>query len=538
MTTKIRRRELAGRRLTRSLGAVIGGLLGVASVPAAVAFADTYEILPDPSSTETVTGFYGLEATPPAGLDSIQGNQQFDLVDTTTHTTVGTFAADVATSPRSDLFLVTDDLGSTNVGTAVGDIPPVGSVIQTELNPQGVGTIYWDFASPSGDVARETQQSAHRDVTHAVNFDAAKGLADNSLGNTSFNLANHDTIASVAPNAETITAISGHPTYDIAVQGTQEFNVFDSTNALVGQFDATETNTLDTFGNYTEELLVTQDVSGIAGTQPGDVPPVGSLFNVFYPGTTTNYDVYSAMPSASGDVINYDHIYPHKILEYHNNFDALRAVGTHSIDVPHQYDFTPIGTEQLSGVNGVPPQAIDAASQGYQQFDVTAPDGTRLGTVDADVNTDLAFNGHTDEALLITALDPGSGIPASDLPPVGSTFDVIDVGGGHEVVYSDLAMPSGDVISRWLVTPSRAVPEHTHVDLSAGLLNDKFFDPFAGTDAVVNADPSAAASVDPSALASSVDLSGAITADSATHPLLNSGALLDPSPTSTRCCTS
>jgi hypothetical protein len=41
----------------------------------AVAFADSDEIIPDPTSTEVVTGFFGEPATPPAVAGSAEGQQ-------------------------------------------------------------------------------------------------------------------------------------------------------------------------------------------------------------------------------------------------------------------------------------------------------------------------------------------------------------------------------------------------------------------------------------------------------------------------------
>ena len=124
------------RRITRALGAAAGGLLGAAFLPAAAAFADGYEILPDPSSTETLTGVYGLENTvPPAETGSIQGYQEFEVLDTTSNQVVGTFYADESnsidvTGNTNSVLLVTSDSTGT-VGTAAGDIPAVGSVIDS-----------------------------------------------------------------------------------------------------------------------------------------------------------------------------------------------------------------------------------------------------------------------------------------------------------------------------------------------------------------------------------------------------------------------
>ena len=130
------------RRTTDLLGAAAGGLLVATFLSTNFAHADTYEILPDPSSTELVTGFFGEPATPPAVAGSIQGLQEFEVFDTTTSQTVGTFDADESTQPSlygaaHELLLVTDDLSGT-AGTATGDTPPVGSVIDIGNYGNGV----------------------------------------------------------------------------------------------------------------------------------------------------------------------------------------------------------------------------------------------------------------------------------------------------------------------------------------------------------------------------------------------------------------
>src|SRR6201995_3472912 len=143
------------RPITRPLGAAAGGLLAAAFLPTATALADNYEIIPDPSSAETITGFFGDPATPPALAGSIQGQQVFEVFDTTTDKTVGTFDADASTnpsvdSPANELILVTKDLSGTT-GTGSGDTPPVGSVIDIANPGAGDETIYSDLASPRGD---------------------------------------------------------------------------------------------------------------------------------------------------------------------------------------------------------------------------------------------------------------------------------------------------------------------------------------------------------------------------------------------------
>jgi hypothetical protein len=483
------------RHITRPLGAAAYGLLGAAFLPAAVAFADSYDIVPDPSSTEEVTGLYGLVTTLPA-VPSVQGYQLFDVVDTSTNTTVGTFEAYESTTPNltgttNEELLVTQDV-SGPVGTSAQDVPPVGSVIDISTYPNtGFGNIYSYFASPSGDVISETSVTPfgnftvpETSVTPVGNltvpgtFDAATGLANNSLGNASVPLADGYDIVPVHKFAEDVTAISGSPPVDVAVQGGQQFNINSPADATVGTFDAFETNTKDAIGTYTEELLVTQDVSGTPGTAAGDVPPVGSVFNIIsYFGYPYTHNIYSDIPSSSGNVISDTFVSPYGDSTVPITFDATKVFTTDSFVVPDQYDIAPIGNEQFTGTNGVPP--LDVSVQGYQQFNVDNLTNGQAGTVDADVTTHADAFGNYSEALLVTQDVLGTpGTAAGDVPPVGSIFEFVTYGiSGFEQIYYDIPSPSGDVISDILVTPfgDFTIPSF---GLAAGLANDLFLIPW------------------------------------------------------------
>ncbi len=139
-------------------------------------------------------------------------------------------------------------------------------------------------------------------------------------------------------------------------------------------------------------------------------------------------------------------------------------------------------------------------------------------------------DGHFSEAFLVTDVESGTGGTApGDVPPVGSVFDVVSQGSGNSyLVYSDIPSSTGDVIKEYQVNAATGAAHavQTKLDLAAGLSHDQFIDPFA-SGGIGSADVS---SVDASALASSLDPSGAVSADSVTDPLLHSGALLDPLP--------
>lgn len=472
------------RRITHSLGAAVGALLCVAFLPTAVAFADSYEIIPDPSSTEEITGFFGEPATPPGVTGSIQGQQVFEVFDTTTDRTVGTFDADESTNPSlygaaNELLLVTKDLSGT-AGTATGDTPPVGSVIEVRNYGDGYGTIYSALASPEGDVLTKTLTTPFGAETMPAYYDVAAGLANNTLDDQPVVLTDGYELAPATGVTENITSVTGFPPADIAVEGNQLFDVYNAAgDQATGAFDGEVTNTSDVLLNYTEEILVTQDVSGTVGTAAGDTPPVGSLYNVFYIlGDSSFYNLYSVAPSSSGDVVSDTLVSRYGDVTIPISFyDATGAMTVNSFTVPSDDEsIVPVGSEQISGVNGVPP--LNSTVQGYQEFDVDNGSGTTIGTFDADVTTTNGFFGGSSEALLVAADSGAAGTAAGDLPPVGSEFDVQSYGGGFETIYSDLVSTTGaNVISETLVTPMGDFAIHPTMDLAANLADSSFFVP-------------------------------------------------------------
>jgi hypothetical protein len=474
------------RRIIPILCTAGGGLLGAALIPVAVAFADSYSVIPDPSSTETLTGIYGLENTaPPAVTASLQGYQEFEVIDTTTGKVVGTFDADEAKSletngDTNEVLLVTHDLTGT-VGTASGDTPAVGSVYDMYGEGGGFGNDYSDLVSTKSggaDVISYASVSPFGSYASPEGYDAA---AAESLVYPHIGLAGGYTIEPVPDSTDAYTAISGFPPDDIAIQGTQEFEVVNAAGTVVGTFDADVTTTSDTVNNDTQELLVTQDLSGTPGTAAGDVPAVGSVFNTFVFGDTDSTEIYSDLVSTTpggADVISDVGANPFGQYNIPTSFDAA------AYESPSSFSFdgdtiaaAPGSTEVFTGVNGLPP--ADVAVQGYQLFDVVNPAGKVVGTFDADVTTsDASGYGTSTETLLVTNDVSGtSGTAAGDIPPVGSVFDVSSQGAsGYETVYSDLASttPGADVISDTWVTPFGDFPSSSSFDLAAGLASDMF----------------------------------------------------------------
>jgi hypothetical protein len=475
---------LVRRRIGRRFGAAAGGVLGAAFLPMAVAFADSYQIIPDPSSTEEITGFFGEPATPPAVAGSIQGEQVFEVFDTTTGQAVGTFDADESTQPSlfgaaDELLLVTNDLSGA-AGTAGGDTPPVGSVIDIANYGHGYETIYSALALSTGDAITFTLTTPSGTESMPGHYDVAAGLADNTLDDQPVVLTDGYELAPATGVTENITSVTGVPPADIAVEGNQLFDVYNAaSDQATGSFYGEVTNTSDVLLNYTEEILVTQDVSGTVGAAAGDTPPVGSLYNVFYIfGDGSIYNLYSVTPTASGNVVSDVIVSPYGDITIPISFyDATGAMTVNSFTVPTDDEtIVPVGSEQISGVNGVPP--LDSSVQGYQEFELDNASGNTIGNFDADVTTTNSFFGSTSEALLVTAESGTAGTAAGDLPPVGSEFDVNDNGFGFETIYSDLASTTGaNVISETFVTPFGDFAVNPIFDLAANASDSSFFVP-------------------------------------------------------------
>jgi hypothetical protein len=101
----------------------------------------------------------------------------------------------------------------------------------------------------------------------------------------------------VPGGTETFTGVGGVPPLDVVIQGTQNFDATGGDSA--GSFGADVSNASTPFGIGDEALLVTSDTPGTAA---GDLPPVGSEFNIFTFGNSGFENVIAdlASPTAGG----------------------------------------------------------------------------------------------------------------------------------------------------------------------------------------------------------------------------------------------
>jgi hypothetical protein len=426
-----------------------------------------------PSSTEVITSFYGSWTYLPGAPSLIQGEQSFDVVDPSTGETVGSFDALVSRGngyPYTEILVTAND--GTNVGTGAGQTPPVGSLIAT-FNVAGWGWTYTSMPTDSGDVNSFKIVTPFGDISIPLSFDAAEGIADHTVDNRAIGLGNGYYIAPADPDGENITGISGILPGYATVQGSQVFNIYDSDGNVVGSFEGVFTVTSDITGLYTEAIQVTSNDGTNVGTDAGQVPTVGTVYNVIYEGSDDNYVLYTSMPSESGDVISVIRVTPDGVTTVAEDYlDASSEPTGHSLSTPSGLVFVAASDLIVSGVNGLPPREVQV--QGYQPFDIFDANGNLIGTVDADVSTQWDWLGIYSKAILVTNVVEGT-----DVPGVGSIFNFIYLGDtGFGLSYSVVATSSGDVTSLKIMTPvgdftvftfSREDPDRSSVD---------FYDPY------------------------------------------------------------
>ena len=403
---------------------------------------DGYDVVP--TNTETVYTFYGRWTSLPGLPNSLQGAQKFKLVDPKTQESLGNFDALVSQGDPTSVgtkyvsMLVTANDG-VNVGTGAGQTPPVGSLISTwTIGPFGLA--YSAMPTDTGDKVTFKLTTPFGDIKLPMPFDAAKGIADHTFDNRPVDLANGFRIAPADPNAEILTGSAGVLPLFSAVQGVQKFDMLDSNGQSVGSFDGEFTTTADVLGLYTQAILVTANDGINVGVEPGQIPPVGTVYNVIYFFSDDFNLIYASSPVSygSGSVTTTKLMTPSGTvtipLELLNTSKqpTIKLSGVGGKTYVPTSDFVP------AGINGLPPR--DVQYQGYQQFEVKDFTGRVVGSVDADVTTQWSFVGVKSQALLITNVRSGNvGLGPSDIPPVGTTMTFTYFGNG--LGYADAVIP-------------------------------------------------------------------------------------------------
>jgi hypothetical protein len=399
------------------------------------------------TSTEHVISFYGLFTAPPAAPGTVQGTQEFKVVDPDTGKTVGTFDALVSNTNSFVLgggtlteLYVTDSAAT--AGSDPAATPPAGTLISSVTFGKAgrLGFIYTVTPSGPDNVVSFKLTTPFRDISIPLPYDGTDVFTAVSRP---FELNEDYYIAPAPDSPENITSISGIPPLFTVAQGEQVFNVYqksdDGNDVVVGSFKGYVTTTSDAIGATTEAILVTEVIDGPVGTDPSQVPQVGSVYNVIY------------------------------------RFGVVYSANTPGPDDPDKYSFVPASELQPIGVNGLPPREVEI--QGYQQFDVYDSDGNYIGTVDADVTTHYGLGRTYTEAILVTN-------STGDAPPPGSQFNFVVQPfrvNGFGLVYSAVPSDSGgdDATTSFIVvTPFGHFSIPAGYNAIKGLDDVEYFDPF------------------------------------------------------------
>ena len=163
------------RRITFAIGAAGGGLLAAAFLPMAVAFADDFDYVQDPSYTPVTEYTLGL----PPLYQSVVGYDTFNWVDTTDSTptssdVVGTFNADTYDTSTSWGWSNTELL--VDRADLTGTYPAIGSVFDTANFGSGFENIYTDLVGAGTNGANlitDVFDTPFGDFAIPTTFDAA-----------------------------------------------------------------------------------------------------------------------------------------------------------------------------------------------------------------------------------------------------------------------------------------------------------------------------------------------------------------------------
>jgi hypothetical protein len=473
------------RRITYSLSAAAGGLLGAAFLPA-TAFGDTtfdyanYDFSPANAGVVEDGGIRNfLVDLPPAATGSVQGYQDLNVFDPVSNAYVGTVGADVdATADTfgnsNELILITSD-PTGPVGTAAGDLPPVGSIFDTFTYTSGITAVYTDIpdAGPGGaNLVTYTIETPSGNLDIPISFDAIAAVVPVNVDGAGAFTGDRFVVA----GPESIGGVNGISPTDYDLLGTQTFDVDNASGTQIGTFTADVANSSDILGNTTQDMLVT--------SSSGDAPPVGSVYQYFFfTGTASGdseYNVYADIPSTTGgaDTITDTLVSPGGSSNVPIDFDAAAGLAgvlngesdlANAISIPTVYDITPATTGTIVGIDGIQPEDVEV--DGYQQFNWDNLATGQTGIFDADVAQSTIIFGNTTQEQLVVTQDV-----SGHAPGVGSVFEVNNYGSGVENIYSDIVSTTGGpntILDTW-VTPFGTFNVPDSYDAAATLAGASF----------------------------------------------------------------
>ena len=437
--------------------------------------------------------------------------------------------------------------GYDNVYTAIPGTSGADTVTDTLVTPYG--NVNLDSLFGSIDAAAPLQPG-----------DAFTGLADSAVAQDAFTIGGYtlDPVSDTGPTATEgftpvvsnagaapLLNIAGLSLYDPSVAGdsfdNQDFTVYDGTGSNASDVGTITTgeDVTNLLGYTNTQLVVTGSTaaSGDTSSQAADLPATGTVLDAFNLGNGYE-NVYTATPGVSGTVTD-TLVTPYGDTNLDSLFGSINAAGplgpgaaftgleggdssigadafsigdtTFDPVLTDQVTFLPSGGEGYDPVYqvvGAPPLLnlgggiLDEGTatyplgvQDFNVYDGTGATATEVGNITTyDSVTNLL--GLTNTEFTVEAVTAASGAEPTDLPSVGSAYDVFNLGDGIENVYTAIPGATGgaDTVSDTLVTPWGDLNLDS---LVAGIDGASALDPGAGFSAGLDAASAAATGIDP-----------------------------------------
>ena len=424
----------------------------------------------------------------------------------------------------------------------------------------GADTVTDTLVTPYGNVNLDSLFGSIDAVAPLQPGDAFTGLADSAVAQDAFTIGGYtlDPVSDTGPTATEgftpvvsnagaapLLNIGGLSLYDPSVAGdsldNQDFTVYDGTGSNASDVGTITTgeDVTNLLGYTNTELVVTGSTaaSGDTSSQAADLPATGTVLDAFNLGNGYE-NVYTATPGVSGTVTD-TLVTPYGDTNLDSLFGSINAAGplgpgaaftgleggdssigadafsigdtTFDPVLTNQVTFLPSGGEGYDPVYqvvGAPPllnlgggildegtATYPLGAQDFNVYDGTGATATEVGNITTyDSVTNLL--GLTNTEFTVEAVTAASGADPTDLPSVGSAYDVFNLGDGIENVYTAIPGVDGapDTVTDTLVTPWGDLNLDS---LVAGIDGASALDPGAGFSAGLDAASAAATGIDP-----------------------------------------
>jgi hypothetical protein len=424
----------------------------------------------------------------------------------------------------------------------------------------GADTVTDTLVTPYGNVNLDSLFGSIDAVAPLQPGDAFTGLADSAVAQDAFTIGGYtlDPVSDTGPTATEgftpvvsnagaapLLNIGGLSLYDPSVAGdsfdNQDFTVYDGTGSNASDVGTITTgeDVTNLLGYTNTELVVTGSTaaSGDTSSQAADLPATGTVLDAINLGNGYE-NVYTATPGLSGTVTD-TLVTPYGDTNLDSLFGSINAAGplgpgaaftgleggdssigadafsigdtTFDPVLTNVVTFLPSGGEGYDPVYqvvGAPPllnlgggildeggDLYPLAEQDFNVYDGTGATATEVGNITTyESVTNLL--GLTNTEFTVEAVTAASGADPTDLPSVGSAYDVFNLGDGIENVYTAIPGVDGapDTVTDTLVTPWGDLNLDS---LVAGIDGASALDPGAAFSAGLDAASAAATGIDP-----------------------------------------